>query len=114
MAAVIVSYGIQYYISSLSADIEKISNAIRSHWGVENQLHWSIDVVFGEDKSRIRTSHGSENHEPDTKNEGNQITKSGVVNTFVNHLNPQGTIIKKHPKILRVGQLSEIVIPSGR
>jgi predicted transposase YbfD/YdcC len=55
------SLEVQYYISSLSADIEKISNAIRSHWGVENQLHWSIDVVFGEDKSRIRTGHGSEN-----------------------------------------------------
>jgi predicted transposase YbfD/YdcC len=55
------SLEIQYYISSLSADIEKISHAIRSHWGVENQLHWSIDVVFGEDKSRIRTGHGSEN-----------------------------------------------------
>ena len=56
-----ISVEVQYYISSLSADIEKISNAIRSHWGVENQLHWSIDVVFGEDKSRIRTGHGAEN-----------------------------------------------------
>lgn len=55
------SVEVQYYISSLSADIEKISNAIRSHWGVENQLHWSIDVVFREDKSRIRTGHGAEN-----------------------------------------------------
>jgi predicted transposase YbfD/YdcC len=55
------SLEVQYYISSLLANIEKISNAIRSYWGVENQLHWSIDVVFGEDKSRIRTGHGSEN-----------------------------------------------------
>ena len=56
-----ISVEVQDYTSSLSADIEKIGNAIRSHWGVENQLHWSIDVVFGEDKSRIRTGHGSEN-----------------------------------------------------
>ena len=56
-----ISVEVQHYTSNLSADIEKIGNAIRSHWGVENQLHWSIDVVFGEDKSRIRTGHGSEN-----------------------------------------------------
>jgi predicted transposase YbfD/YdcC len=55
------SYEVQYYICSLSADVEKIGKAIRAHWGIENQLHWSIDVVFGEDKSRIRTGHGSEN-----------------------------------------------------
>jgi predicted transposase YbfD/YdcC len=55
------SYEVQYHICSLPADLEKISQAIRAHWGVENQLHWSVDVVFGEDKSRIRTGHGSEN-----------------------------------------------------
>lgn len=55
------SHQVQYYICSLPADLEKISKAIRAHWGIENQLHWSIDVVFGEDKSRIRTGHGSEN-----------------------------------------------------
>jgi predicted transposase YbfD/YdcC len=55
------SYQVQYYICSLPANLEKISKAIRTHWGIENQLHWSIDVIFGEDKSRIRTGHGSEN-----------------------------------------------------
>jgi predicted transposase YbfD/YdcC len=55
------SHEVQYHICSLPADIEKISTAIRSHWGVENQLHWSLDVLFNEDKSRIRTAHGAEN-----------------------------------------------------
>ena len=55
------SYEVQYHISSLPADVKKISQAIREHWGVENNLHWSMDVVFGEDKSRIRKGHGSEN-----------------------------------------------------
>jgi predicted transposase YbfD/YdcC len=55
------SHQVQYHICSLPADIEKISTAIRSHWGIENQLHWSLDILFNEDKSRIRTAHGAEN-----------------------------------------------------
>jgi predicted transposase YbfD/YdcC len=51
----------QYHICSLPADVEKISKAIRAHWGIENKLHWSMDVIFGEDKSRIRKGHGAEN-----------------------------------------------------
>jgi predicted transposase YbfD/YdcC len=51
----------QYHICSLPADVEKISKAIRAHWGIENKLHWSMDVIFGEDKSRIRNGYGAEN-----------------------------------------------------
>lgn len=42
---------IRYYISSLKADAEKSNRAVRSHWGVENNLHWNLDVIFGEDAS---------------------------------------------------------------
>ena len=34
---------------------------VRTHWSIENQLHWSLDVVFGEDQSRIRKGHGPRN-----------------------------------------------------
>ena len=51
----------RYYLSSLELDVEKFARAIRSHWGVENQLHWVLDVVFGEDQSRARTGHAAEN-----------------------------------------------------
>ncbi len=44
----------RYFISSLPADAEKLANAIRSHWAVENSLHWVMDMVFRDDECRIR------------------------------------------------------------
>ena len=49
------------YLSSLRLDAVRFARAVRSHWGVENQLHWVLDVVFGEDQSRARTGHAAEN-----------------------------------------------------
>jgi len=45
----------------LPLDAERIHHAVRSHWGVENQLHWVLDVVFNEDQSRARTRYAAEN-----------------------------------------------------
>ena len=42
----------RYYISSLSPDPKELNRAIRAHWAIENNLHWTLDVVFNEDKSR--------------------------------------------------------------
>ena len=50
-----------YYISSLPNDAAKLLSATRSHWAVENQLHWVLDVIFREDDSRIRIGNGAEN-----------------------------------------------------
>lgn len=44
----------RYYISSLQADAARMGAVVRGHWGVENGLHWSLDVVFGEDQARMR------------------------------------------------------------
>lgn len=52
---------VRFYLSSLASNAEKISQAIRSHWGIENSLHWTLDVTFSEDKSRIRKAHSPEN-----------------------------------------------------
>jgi predicted transposase YbfD/YdcC len=51
----------RYYLSSLPADIERFAKAVRGHWSIENQLHWVLDVVFGEDQSRARTEQAAEN-----------------------------------------------------
>jgi predicted transposase YbfD/YdcC len=51
-----------YYISSLPAgDPEKLLGYIRGHWSVENRLHWSLDISFGDDERRTRTGNGAEN-----------------------------------------------------
>src|SRR5262249_74541 len=44
----------RYYISSLPAEVPKVLKAIRYHWGVENKLHWVLDICFNDDQCRIR------------------------------------------------------------
>lgn len=51
----------RYYISSLTADPQKILGVVRQHWGIENKLHWVLDVCFGEDQSRIRKGNAPRN-----------------------------------------------------
>ena len=49
------------YISSLAPDAQRISHAIRSHWAVENRLHWCMDVSFNDDQMRARTKAAAHN-----------------------------------------------------
>jgi predicted transposase YbfD/YdcC len=51
----------RYYISSLAPDPLTLGEAIRSHWGIENRLHWILDVTFREDQCRTRTGHSAQN-----------------------------------------------------
>jgi predicted transposase YbfD/YdcC len=51
----------RYYLSSLPLDAKTFAKAVRGHWGVENPLHWSLDVTFREDQSRARCRNAAQN-----------------------------------------------------
>ncbi len=55
------THEVQFYITSLASDANKIGSAIRQHWGIENSVHWTLDVTFHEDESRIRSLHSPQN-----------------------------------------------------
>ena len=56
-----VSTESRYYISSLTADAGRMLEAVRTHWGIENSVHWVLDISFREDDSRVRTGNAPEN-----------------------------------------------------
>lgn len=51
----------RYFISSLKGDAELLLQAVRGHWGIENKVHWVLDIAFREDDCRIRKGNGAEN-----------------------------------------------------
>lgn len=51
----------RYYISSAPLTARQAAEAVRGHWGIENRLHWVLDVVFRDDQSRLRKGHGAKN-----------------------------------------------------
>lgn len=51
----------RYYISSAALDAPRAAQAVRGHWGIENRLHWVLDITFREDQSRLRKGFGARN-----------------------------------------------------
>jgi predicted transposase YbfD/YdcC len=56
-----VSRETRYYLSSLPGDATRVGDAVRGHWGIENRLHWVLDIAFREDESRVRQGHADQN-----------------------------------------------------
>jgi predicted transposase YbfD/YdcC len=51
----------RFFLCSIKADAKEFARAVRGHWGIENKLHWSLDVAFGEDQCRVRVGYAAEN-----------------------------------------------------
>ena len=51
----------RFFLSSMPLDTRLLARAVRAHWGIENRLHWVLDVVFHDDLMRLRTDHGPKN-----------------------------------------------------
>jgi len=51
----------RYYVSSAALSADRAAEAVRSHWAIENSLHWVLDVTFADDQSRLRKGHGAKN-----------------------------------------------------
>jgi predicted transposase YbfD/YdcC len=56
-----MSVDMHYYISSLASSAQRLLRAVRQHSGIENEMHWVLDIAFAEDASRVRKDHGLEN-----------------------------------------------------
>lgn len=57
----VTSEEVRYFIGSRKASAKVYGKALRGHWGIENQLHWQLDVTFDEDQNRVAKRHGAEN-----------------------------------------------------
>lgn len=55
------THDIQFYLTSLPPNAQFLCHAIRTHWSIENNLHWTLDVTFSEDQCRIRSEHSPQN-----------------------------------------------------
>lgn len=73
-----ISQETRFYISSLNGDVKDFSRAVRGHWGIENSLHWVLDVTFNEDKCRIRKDYAAENLAVLRKLVMNMLKKEGT------------------------------------
>jgi predicted transposase YbfD/YdcC len=78
------SHQTRYYISSLLPDAKKMLHIVRSHWGIENKLHYALDVSFDEDHSRVRMGHAAENFSSARRLALNLVKQETSLNRSIN------------------------------
>jgi len=82
----------RFYIASIEPDAEKTLTAVRQHWGVESSLHWTLDMTFMEDESRIRTEAAPENF---------AIMRHIPLNLIKNDISRKASVKRKKDEIMR-------------
>ena len=92
---------IRFYISSAKADAEHFGTWIRQHWGIENQVHWMLDVIFDEDGSRIRKGHADQNM---------AIVRRTALNICRLHHDPKKSISRKRMTAARKNDYLDILL----
>jgi predicted transposase YbfD/YdcC len=80
----------RYYLCSTKLDAETFARVVRSHWGIENRLHWVLDVVFHDDLARLRTGHGPANMAIVKHTAMNLLTQAKPVTSFKNRRKKAG------------------------
>ena len=85
----------RYYLSSLEMDASNFARAVRGHWGVENPLHWSLDVTFGEDQSRARTKFAAQNL---------ATLRRLCLNLIKSHANPKKRSVRRQKRIAALSE----------
>lgn len=97
----------RYYLSSLPPDADLHARAVRSHWGIENQLHYVLDVTFREDECRIREGHAAQNmaivrrmalnalkQEPSSMSIKKKRSKASMNTNFLEHVITNGLLVR--------------------
>jgi len=90
-----------YFIGSRSADARVYGNALRQHWGIENNLHWQLDVTFGEDANRVQRRHGAANL---------ALLRRLALSLLKRHTGPESMACKRLSAALDTAFLEEILI----
>jgi predicted transposase YbfD/YdcC len=92
---------VRYYISSLNTSAETFNKSIRGHWGIENSLHWQLDVSFNEDKSRKRKGFSAQNY---------SLTNKIAINLLNSEKKSKLPLVKKKLKAnYDIGYIKELI-----